>query len=139
MFEEFKKFILRGNVVDLAIAVIMGAAFGAIVNSLVNDVIMPPIGLITGRVNFSDLYLNLSGTAYESLDAAVKAGAPVIKYGIFLNAIINFVIVSFAVFMLVKLVNQLQKKKEEAPALPPTPTKEEQLLTEIRDLLRERR
>jgi large conductance mechanosensitive channel len=139
VFEEFKKFILRGNVVDLAIAVIMGAAFGAIVNSLVNDVIMPPIGLITGRVNFSDLYLNLSGTAYESLDAAVKAGAPVIKYGIFLNAIINFVIVSFAVFMLVKLVNQLQKKKEEAPALPPTPTKEEQLLTEIRDLLRERR
>jgi large conductance mechanosensitive channel len=139
VFEEFKKFILRGNVVDLAIAVIMGAAFGAIVNSLVNDVIMPPIGLITGRVNFSDLYLNLSGTAYESLDAAVKAGAPVIKYGIFLNAIINFVIVSFAVFLLVKLVNQLQKKKEEAPALPPTPTKEEQLLTEIRDLLRERR
>ncbi|MDX2270915.1 MAG: large conductance mechanosensitive channel protein MscL [Cyanobacteriota bacterium] len=139
MFEEFKKFILRGNVVDLAIAVIMGAAFGGIVNSLVNDVIMPPIGLITGRVNFSDLYINLSGASYESLDAAVKAGAPVIKYGVFLNAVINFLIVSFAVFMLVRLVNQLQKPKAADPPALPTPSRQEELLTEIRDLLRERR
>lgn len=135
MLEEFKKFILRGNVVDLAVGVIIGAAFGGIITSLVSDIIMPPIGLITGKVNFSDLYLNLSDATFPSLAEAVKAGAPVIKYGAFLNTVINFLIVSFVIFLIVKAVNSLQKAKEEAPA---PPSNEEVLLTQIRDLLQRR-
>ncbi len=138
MLVEFKKFIARGNVVDLAVGIIMGAAFTGIVNSLVKDIIMPPIGMITGGLDFSALYLNLSQTTYASLKEAQAAGAATVNYGIFLNQIINFLIVAFAVFMLVRQVNKLQAKmlveSQKAPA--PAPTTSEVLLTEIRDLLK---
>jgi large conductance mechanosensitive channel len=135
MLKEFRDFINRGNVIDLAIAVIMGAAFGAIVTSLVNDIIMPPIGRVLGGVDFSNLFINLSGGEYESLAAAQAAGAATINYGVFLNAIINFIIVAFAVFLLVKQVNRFRKQQPDTPA---APSAEEKLLTEIRDLLRDR-
>jgi large conductance mechanosensitive channel len=138
MLKEFRDFIMRGNVLDLAVAVIIGAAFGGIVTSLVNDVIMPPIGLLLGAVDFSGLFLDLSGQDYATLAAAEAASAPVLRYGIFLNTVINFVIVAFAIFMIVKLANSMQKKKEEAPAAPPAPSTEETLLAEIRDLLKTR-
>jgi large conductance mechanosensitive channel len=120
MLKEFKTFIMRGNVLDLAVAVIIGGAFGKIVSSLVNDVLMPPIGLVVGKVDFSSLYLNLSGEAYATLAEAQKAGAPIIKYGMFINAVIDFVIVAFVIFMVVRLANRLQMKKAEAPAAPTT-------------------
>ncbi len=135
MLKEFREFILRGNVVDLAVAVIIGAAFTAVVNSLVKDVISPIIGLLTGGINFSDLYINLSGQGYPSYAAAVEAGAAVIGYGAFIQSIITFVLTGLAVFVLVKAVNQLYKKKESAPA---APTLDQQLLTEIRDLMAKR-
>jgi large conductance mechanosensitive channel len=118
MLKEFKEFAVKGNVIDLAVGIILGVAFGAIVSSLVNDIIMPPIGLLLGRINFSDLFINLSGTAYTSLKAAKDAGAATINYGVFLNAVINFIIVAFVVFLLVKQVNRM--KKEPAPAEPNT-------------------
>ncbi len=118
MLKEFKTFVMRGNVLDLAVAVIIGAAFGKIVSSAVNDVIMPPIGLIIGKVDFSNLYLNLSGTTYASLAEAQKAGAPVIKYGLFINAAIDFLIVAFVIFLLVRVANRIQQKQETAPAAP---------------------
>ena len=102
MLKEFKEFALRGNVVDMAVGIIIGAAFGKIVTSLVNDVIMPPLGLLTGKVDFSQLYLNLAGTDYPSLTAAQAAGAATLNYGMFINAVINFVIVAFAIFLLVR-------------------------------------
>lgn len=136
MFKEFKEFIMRGNVLDLAVAVIIGAAFGAIVTSLVNDIIMPPIGVLLGGVDFSNLFINLSGETYESLAAAQEAGAATINYGVFLNTIINFLIVAFAIFMIVRTANRMQKQEEEAPAAPPEPSAEEKLLAEIRDLLK---
>lgn len=120
MMKEFKAFIMRGNVLDLAIGVIIGGAFGKIVSSLTEDVLMPPIGLLLGKVDFKSLYLNLSGTAYESLDAAKKAGAPTINYGVFINTIIDFLIVSFVIFLVVKQVNKFMPKPEPAPAPPPT-------------------
>ena len=120
MLKEFKEFVLRGNVLDLAVAVIIGGAFGKIVTSLVNDVLMPPIGLLVGKVDFSSLYLNLSGETYATLAEAQKAGAPVIKYGMFINAVIDFVIVAFVIFLLVRVANRLQLKKAEAPAAPTT-------------------
>jgi len=138
MIQEFRTFIARGNVIDLAVGLIMGAAFAAIVDSLVKDVIMPPIGLALGGVDFSDFYINLSGTEYPSLAAAREAGAATINYGVFINAIIKFLIVAFAVFMLVRAVNRLYRKEAEKPTAPPTPTAEVQLLTEIRDTLRAR-
>ncbi len=117
MLKEFKAFILRGNVLDLAVAVIIGAAFGRIVSSLVNDVIMPPIGLLLGNVDFSDLYINMSGKTYASLTEARDAGAATLNIGIFLNNVIDFVIVAFVIFMLVRLANKLQHlRKEEAIA-----------------------
>jgi large conductance mechanosensitive channel len=119
MFKQFKEFAMRGNVVDLAVGVIIGAAFGKIVSSFVEDVIMPPIGLLLGHVNFSDLYINLSGKTYETLKAAKEAGAPTLNYGIFLNSVINFLIVAFAVFLVVHQVNRWTKKAE-APAAPTT-------------------
>ena len=119
MLKEFKEFVARGNVIDLAVAVIMGAAFGPIVTSLVNDVIMPPIGLVLGQVDFKDLFIGLSGQTYATLAAAKAAGAPVIAYGTFINAIINFLIVSFAVFILLKQVNRM-KKPAPAAAAPAT-------------------
>ena len=118
MWKEFKEFVMRGNVMDMAVGIIIGAAFGKIVTSLVNDMIMPPIGLILGKVDFSSLFLNLSSTHYESLAAAKAAGAPTINYGVFLNAVIDFLIVAFVIFLLVKQVNRL--KKQAAPAPPNT-------------------
>ena len=116
MFREFKEFIARGNVFDLAVAVVIGAAFSKIVDSFVKDIIMPPIGLATGGVDFSNLYVNLSGQTYPSLAAAQEAGAATINYGIFLNTMIEFLIVAFAVFLLVKQINRLKKP---APAVVP--------------------
>jgi len=109
MWAEFKKFIQRGSVIDLAVGVIIGGAFGTIVNSLVNDVIMPPIGLLIGNVDFSDLYINLSGGSYASLAEAQNAGAVTINIGLFINALINFLILAFVIFILVRQVNKLQK------------------------------
>jgi len=117
MLKEFKEFVARGNVIDLAVAVIMGAAFGPIVTSLVNDIIMPPVGLLLGEVDFKDLFIGLSSASYPSLAAAKAAAAPVIAYGNFLNTIVNFLIVSFAVFLLVKQVNRMKKP---APAAAPS-------------------
>jgi large conductance mechanosensitive channel len=142
MLNEFKKFALKGNVLDMAVGIIIGAAFGTIVQSLVNDVIMPPIGLLLGGVDFTDLFLTLrAGTVpgpYETLAAAREAGAVTINYGVFANALVSFVIVAFAVFMLVRAFNKLRIKEEAAPAAPPPPSPQEQLLTEIRDLLKAR-
>ncbi len=138
LFQEFKEFALRGNVVDLAVGLVIGAAFGAIVNSLVADVIMPPIGLLMGNVDFSDLFINLSGQDYPSLAAARAAGAPVIAYGAFLNAVINFIIVALAIFVLVKGMNQLRRKQAEEPAEAPEAPRQEVLLQEIRDILKAR-
>lgn len=118
MWKEFKEFIARGSVLDLAIGVIIGASFGKIVTSLVDDVIMPPIGLILGRVDFSNLYLNLSGGDYPSLEAAKAAGAATINYGIFINTIIQFLIVAFVLFLIIRQANRF--KREEAAAAPTT-------------------
>ena len=114
MFAEFKKFIMKGNVLDLAVAVIIGGAFGSIVTSLVNDIIMPPIGLLLGKINFKDLFINLSGTEYPSLAAAKEASAATINYGNFIHLIINFLIVAFVIFLIVRAANKM--KKPEAPA-----------------------
>ena len=132
MLSEFKKFIARGNVIDLAVGIIMGAAFTSIVNSLVKDIIMPPIGKLTGGLNFSNYFINLSGGSYATLKAAQDAGAATVNYGLFLNQVINFLIVSAAVFFLVRQVNRFHSK-EEAKA---EPTPSEKLLEEIRDLLK---
>jgi large conductance mechanosensitive channel len=137
-FQEFKEFALRGNVVDLAVGLIIGAAFGAIVNSLVADMIMPPLGLVIGQVDFSDLFINLSGQDYASLAAAREAGAPVIAYGAFINAVINFIIVALAIFIVVKGMNRLRRKQAEEPAKPPEAPRQEVLLEEIRDILKAR-
>src|SRR5688572_28475308 len=110
MLKEFKEFAMRGNVVDLAIGVIIGAAFGKIVTSLVNDVLMPPIGLLLGNVDFSNLFLSLNGD-YATVEAATTAGAPIVKYGLFINTVIDFVIVAFVIFMVVKGINRLKRKE----------------------------
>lgn len=121
MLKDFKEFIMRGNVVDMAVGVIIGAAFGKIVNSLVTDVLMPPIGKLTGGVDFSNLYLNLSGTAYASLAEAQKAGAATVNYGVFLNTVINFLIVAAAIFLLISQINRLKARFDKpAPAAAPT-------------------
>jgi len=119
MLKEFKAFIMRGNVIDLAVAVIIGAAFGKIITSLVTDVLMPPIGLIIGKVDFSNLYLNLSGNSYPSLSAAKAAGAATVNYGLFLNAAIDFLIVAFVLFMVIRTANQMQAKLAKPEAAPP--------------------
>ncbi len=119
MLKEFKEFAMRGNVIDLAVGVIIGAAFGTIVKSLVDDVLMPPIGLLVGGLDFSNLFVSLSGQHYPSLAAAKEAGAPTINYGLFLNNVLNFVIVAFAIFLLVRQINRL---KRETPVPPPAPT-----------------
>lgn len=118
MASEFRQFIARGNVMDLAVGIVIGAAFTSVVNSFVNDVLMPPIGMVTGGVDFSELYLNLSAQEYESLAAAREAGAPVVAYGLFLNSIISFLIVAFAVFLLVQSYNRLREQQESVPAAP---------------------
>ena len=140
MWNEFKKFALKGNALDLAIGVIIGAAFGKIVSSLVDDVMMPPLGLIIGKVDFSNLFLSLTGHHYDSLAAARAAGAPTLNYGVFLNNIISFVIVAFAIFILVQQINRLRAAppEPEPQAAPEEPSEEVKLLTQIRDLLRSR-
>jgi large conductance mechanosensitive channel len=131
MINEFKQFITRGNVLDLAVGIIIGAAFTGIVNSLVADILMPPIGKIMGGIDFSNFFINLSDGHYASLKAAKEAGAATINYGLFLNQVINFLIVSFAIFMIVKQANRFKKAQEAAP-----PPRNEILLEEIRDLLK---
>ena len=138
MLKEFKAFAMRGNVVDMAVGIIIGAAFGKIISSLVADVIMPPIGLLMGGVDFSNLFIDLSGVGHASVVAAEAAGAPIIKYGIFINTVLDFVIIAFAIFMLIRGLSNMQKKEAEKPAAPPEPSAEEKLLTEIRDLLSSR-
>ncbi|HKQ34757.1 MAG TPA: large conductance mechanosensitive channel protein MscL [Nitrospiraceae bacterium] len=137
MLKEFRDFAMRGNVLDMAIGVIIGGAFGKIVSSLVSDVLMPPIGLLLGKVDFSSLFLNMSGTPQPSLAAAKAAGAPTLNYGVFLQSVFDFIIIAFVIFMLVKQVNRF--KKEAPPAPPAGPTNEEKLLMEIRDALKDRR
>lgn len=140
MLKEFKEFAVKGNMLDMAVGIIIGAAFGAIVSSLVDDVIMPPIGLLLGGVDFSSLFVVLKEGAtpgpYATVDLAKEAGAVTWNIGLFVNAIIKFLIVAFAVFLLVKGFNQLRRQQEAAPAAPPPPPKSEVLLEEIRDLMK---
>ncbi|MBI4205967.1 MAG: large conductance mechanosensitive channel protein MscL [Betaproteobacteria bacterium] len=141
MLREFKEFAMRGNVVDMAVGIIIGAAFGKIVESLVKDVIMPPIGVLLGKVDFSNLFFVLregkGAGPYLTVEAAQKAGAVTFNYGMFINTVISFVIVAFAVFLLIRAINRLRRKEEEKPpAPPPAPPEEVVLLREIRDALK---
>jgi large conductance mechanosensitive channel len=140
MLKEFKEFAVRGNVVDMAVGIIIGAAFGKIVDSLVKDLIMPPIGLLLGKVDFSNLFLVLKEGAspgpYLSVDAAQKAGAVTFNYGVFINTCISFLIVAFAVFLLIRAINRLKREEQQRPAAPPPTPEEVMLLREIRDALR---
>lgn len=139
MLKEFKEFAMRGNVLDMAIGVIIGGAFGKIVSSLVSDVLMPPLGLLMGKVDFSSLFIDLSRTSPPSLTAAKAAGAPTLNYGVFLQSVFDFLIIAFVIFMLVKQVNRFKNQASPPPPpAPPEPTNEEKLLTEIRDLLKSR-
>ena len=137
MLKEFRDFAVRGNVIDMAVGIIIGAAFGTIIKSMVSDVIMPPIGLLLGNIDFSELFIVLKAGAqagpYATVKAAKAAGAVTLNYGVFINTVISFVIVAFCVFLVIKQMNKLKKKEEEAPAEPP---KDEVLLTEIRDILK---
>jgi large conductance mechanosensitive channel len=138
MVKEFKDFAVKGNVVDMAVGIIIGGAFGTIVKSLVADVIMPPIGMLLGGVDFSNLFLVLGKGKFDSLAAAQEAGAPTVNYGVFFNNVISFLIVASAVFLLVKGMNSMKRKEEAKPAAPAPPPAQEVLLTEIRDLLKQR-
>ncbi|MEM7209085.1 MAG: large-conductance mechanosensitive channel protein MscL [Pseudomonadota bacterium] len=142
MLKEFKDFAMRGNVIDMAVGIVIGGAFALIVKSFVADVIMPPIGLLLGGVDFSNLFIVLKEGAaaapYASLDAAKEAGAVTINIGLFINTVVSFIIVAFAIFLVIRWINSLKKQEEEAPAEPPAPSTEEVLLTEIRDLLKNR-
>lgn len=120
MWKEFREFAMRGNVLDMAIGVVIGAAFGRIVSSLVEDIVMPPLGLLIGRMDFSNLFISLSGRRYASLAEAKAAGAATLNIGLFLNAVLNFIIVAFAIFLVIRAVNRLQRRKEAAPATGPT-------------------
>ena len=135
---EFRAFVARGNVVDLAIGIIIGAAFTGVVNSLVKDVINPLIGAAIGGVDFSNVFVALNGQHYPTLDAAQKAGAPTVNIGLFINAVINFLIIAFVVFWVGKAAARLMRREAEAPSAPPAPTRSEVLLEEIRDLLASR-
>lgn len=135
MFGEFKKFAMRGNVIDLAVGVVIGAAFGAIIASLVKDIIMPPVGWAMGGIDFSNFFITLKGPAAATLAEAQKAGAVTINYGLFVNTVINFLIVALALFILIRAINRLQSRPPEAPAAPP---EDVALLREIRDLLKAR-
>jgi len=129
IMQEFKKFAMRGNVVDMAVGIIIGGAFGKIVSSFVADVLMPPIGLLLGNVSFSQLSVTLK-------EAVGEQAAVTLNYGVFIQTVLDFVIMAFAVFMLVKGMNSMKKQEEEAPAAPPAPSREEEILTEIRDILK---
>ena len=131
MMKEFKAFAMRGNVMDMAVGIIIGAAFGKIVSSFVADVIMPPLGMLLGKVNFTDLAITLKGASGE-------VAAVTLNYGKFVQTVVDFVIIAFAIFMVIKAMNSLKKKQEEAPVAPPAPPREEVLLTEIRDLLKQK-
>jgi large conductance mechanosensitive channel len=131
MMSEFKQFAMRGNVVDMAVGIVMGGAFGKIVSSFVADVLMPPIGIILGGVDFSDLAVTLKA-------ASDGADAVMLRYGVFIQTVVDFLIIAFAIFLVVKAMNSVKKKEEEAPPAPPKPSKEEELLTEIRDALKAR-
>ena len=133
--KEFKEFAIKGNVMDMAVGVIIGGAFGKIVTSLVNDVLMPLIGKMTGGVSFKDLFVNLGDGNYQTLAAAQEAGAAVLAYGQFIQNILDFIIIAFCIFLMIKGMNKLKKEKPEEPAAPAGPTQEE-LLAEIRDLLK---
>jgi len=135
MLQEFKEFALRGNVVDMAVGIVIGAAFSTIVKSLVDDIIMPPIGVLTGGVDFSNIYIPLSSAHYDSLAQAREAGAPTMNVGLFINSVISFTIVAFVLFMVIKAMNRLRRKQEETPATEPPPSQEVVLLQEIRDAL----
>jgi large conductance mechanosensitive channel len=143
MLKEFKEFAMKGNVLDMAVGIIIGAAFGAIIASLVADVLMPPIGLVMGGMDFANMFVTLRDGAkaagpYASLADAKAAGAVTLNYGVFVNAIVNFLIVAFSVFLLVKGVNTMRRAQAAAPAPPPGPTPDQALLGEIRDLLKSR-
>ncbi len=142
LIKEFKEFAMKGNVVDLAVGVIIGAAFGKIVTSVVNDILMPPIGKMMGGVNFGDLFISLDAAKTQGITTLAKAkeaGAAVIAYGSFINTVIDFTIVAFCIFMVIKVMNSMKQKPASAtPTAPPEPTKEEKLLTEIRDVLKAR-
>ena len=138
MWREFRDFAMRGNVIDLAVGIIIGAAFTTIVNSLVNDIIMPPLGLLIGGIDFSNFFVTLKGGSHPTLEAAKAAGAVTMNYGLFINAIIRFMIVAFAIFILVKQINRLARQEPPALSAPPEPSREEVLLAEIRDLLKAR-
>jgi len=138
MLDEFKSFAMRGNVVDMAVGIIIGGAFGKIISSFVADVIMPPIGMLMGNVDFSQLFINLSDTTYETLALAQEAGAPTINYGVFINTVLDFLIVAFAIFMVIRGMNKMKKQEEEKPAEPAKPSEEVKLLTDIRDALKNR-
>ncbi len=131
MWKEFKQFAMRGNVVDMAVGIVIGAAFGKIVSSFVSDVLMPPIGLLLGGVDFSQLMIVLKEATGDTPMVAIK-------YGVFINTVLDFIIVAFAIFMVVKAMNAMKKKEEAKPAPPPAPSKEEMLLTEIRDILKQK-
>lgn len=137
ILKEFRDFAMRGNVIDLAVGVIIGASFGKIVSSLVDDVIMPPLGLLMGQVDFADKFLVLKGAGdFPTVAAAKAAGAITLNYGLFINTIVQFTIVSFAIFMVIKQINRLRLKEEKKPVPPAAPTRSEELLSEIRDLLK---
>ena len=139
MLKEFKEFAMRGNVIDLAVAVIIGTAFGKIVTSLVNDIVMPPIGLLLGGADFTDLFITLQGESYDSLAAAQEAGAVTLNYGVFVNTVVQFLVIAFTIFLVVRQLNKLKRKEETAEAAaPPEPPRQEVLLEEIRDLLKSR-
>lgn len=139
LMKEFKEFAMRGNVIDLAVGVIIGAAFGKIVESLVKDIVMPVVGRLIGGVDFGQLYINLGSEAFETLEAAEKAGAPLIKYGSFINTSINFLIVAFAIFMAIKAINKLKRAEPPPPAEPAPEAEDIKLLREIRDSLKQAR
>lgn len=139
MISEFKEFAMRGNVIDMAVGIVIGGAFGKIVSSLVGDIIMPLVGMVTGGVNFSDMFLWMGeGEAPASLELAKEAGEPYVAYGVFVNTVIDFVIIAFSIFMVIKLMNSAKKRfeKEQEAAPPKAPPKEEVLLEEIRDILK---
>ncbi len=143
MFKEFREFAVKGNVVDLAIGVIIGGAFGAIVGSLVADMVMPPLGLLLGGVDFKDFFVvlrpgDIAPPPYLTLDAAKAAHAVTLNYGLFVNAVLNFLIVAWAIFLLVRAMNRLRRQEAVAPTVVPVPSAEEALLAEIRDLLKAR-
>jgi large conductance mechanosensitive channel len=135
MLQEFKEFALKGNVVDMAVGIIIGAAFSTIVRSLVDDIIIPPVGVLTGGVDFSNMFVPLDGQHYDSLAQAKQAGAPTMNFGVFINNVISFLIVAFVLFMAIKAMNRLRRKQEQEPQTEPPPSQEVQLLKEIRDAL----